>query len=456
MFKERPAKKRISTTETTEDATLDAKHQTMINRMTAKYDEIDQLKETLNEYKNQITKLNRQIEDISLHSISETDHTTDNKSKSELSERWDKLILLTDKMTDLERQVERLERKDDEIEYFNDAGKILFQYYDMVNNHEPSVATKQVKKQYQVHRCKTTKTIATRSVLDILNMCINNKDKKDIIDNKDETDDTTNDTKVNTNTVEDHDNIDNKMNKCDLIDMYLAKIDQSYLPASQNHLEAHMDKCVTCGGLLICVQQDGILFCQTCGYQEQMLIEQNRPIYRQVVNREASHYSYKRINHFNEWLSQIQGKESTDIPEEIFDKIVQEIKKEKINDTSKLTHAKMREILKRLKGNKYYEHLAYIMQRINNKPSPNFPPELEEKLRSMFKEIQAPFLKHCPPTRKNFLSYSYVIYKCLQLLGKDEYLRYFPLLKSREKLHLQDAIWRNICGELNWTVYASL
>ena len=71
-------------------------------------------------------------------------------------------------------------------------------------------------------------------------------------------------------------------------------------------------------------------------------------------------------------------------------------------------------------------------------------PELEEKLCIMFRDIQAPFLKHCPKDRKNFLSYSYVLYKFFQILGLNEYLKYFPLLKSREKLYLQDQIWKKI------------
>ena len=197
------------------------------------------------------------------------------------------------------------------------------------------------------------------------------------------------------------------------------------------------------------------MLCQECGYQELLLVEQNKPIYRQP-SKEASHFSYKRINHFNEWISQIQGKESTDIPEDIFEKIVSEIKKEKIHDCSKLSYHKMREILKKLKINKYYEHIHYIISRINGQPTPNFAPDLEEKLRTMFKEIQGPFLKHCPRDRKNFLSYSYVLYKFFQLLEKDEYLKHFPLLKSREKLHLQDQIWKKICEELNWQFIESI
>jgi hypothetical protein len=82
--------------------------------------------------------------------------------------------------------------------------------------------------------------------------------------------------------------------------------------------------------------------------------------------------------------------------------------------------------------------------------------ELEDTFKSMFMQIQDPFEKHCPPTRKNFLSYSYVFHKFCQLLELDELLVYFPLLKSREKLFEQDKIWKNICKELRWQFIPSL
>jgi hypothetical protein len=196
------------------------------------------------------------------------------------------------------------------------------------------------------------------------------------------------------------------------------------------------------------------MVCHECGHQEILLVEQNKPIHRQP-SKDTSHYSYKRINHFNEWLSQCQGQESTDISDEIFERILAEIKKEKIN-VARISFNKMKEILKKLKYNKYYEHIYYIIYRINGVPAPKFSQELEEKLRSMFKEIQAPFLRHCPPTRTNFMSYSFTIFKFLQLLDRDEYCKYFHLLKSREKLHQQDQVWKKICEELGWQFIESV
>jgi DNA-directed RNA polymerase subunit RPC12/RpoP len=239
--------------------------------------------------------------------------------------------------------------------------------------------------------------------------------------------------------------------KSTLVDEYLFITDKQHIKKI-NYDELEM--CPKCKKQMTCLQHDAIIICDNCGYQELLLVEQNRPILKQNT-KDTSHFSYKRINHFREWCNQVQGKESTDIPDEIFEKILHEIKKEKITDTRSITYNKMREILKRLRINKYYEHINYIINRINGIPTPQFSPELEEKLCNMFRDIQGPFLKHCPKDRKNFLSYSYVLYKFFQILGLYEYLKYFPLLKSREKLYIQDQIWKKICQELKYDFIAS-
>ena len=73
-----------------------------------------------------------------------------------------------------------------------------------------------------------------------------------------------------------------------------------------------------------------------------------------------------------------------------------------------------------------------------------------------FIAMQPAFEKHCPKDRKNFLSYSYCLYKFFQLLGFEDYLNSFTLLKGRDKLHRQDQIFRKICVELNWEFVPSI
>jgi ribosomal protein S27AE len=212
--------------------------------------------------------------------------------------------------------------------------------------------------------------------------------------------------------------------------------------------------CPKCNIGLTLVHSEGLQVCNQCGVTEYILIDSEKPSFREPPP-EVSYFAYKRINHFNEWLSQFQAKESTEIPTEIYQLILLEMKKERITDLNKITHTKIREYLKKLKLNKYYEHIPHILNKLNKKV-PLISKEVEEKLRHMFKEIQAPFMKICPPNRKNFLSYSYVLHKFVELLGLDHLKEGFPLLKSREKLHQQDQMWKEICKELNWMFIKSI
>jgi predicted metallo-beta-lactamase superfamily hydrolase len=56
------------------------------------------------------------------------------------------------------------------------------------------------------------------------------------------------------------------------------------------------------------------------------IIDHDRPSYKDPP-KEIATLQHIKWNHFNEWISQIQGKETTDIPEEVYDKILLEIKK---------------------------------------------------------------------------------------------------------------------------------
>jgi hypothetical protein len=161
-------------------------------------------------------------------------------------------------------------------------------------------------------------------------------------------------------------------------------------------------------------------------------------------------YSYKRENHFNEWINQFQAKEITTIPPNLIDDMRTELRKNKLHKQSDITQKRIHEFLKKLGYSKYYEHVPYITTLLHGTTPPTMSQELESRLRSMFHMIQKPFDKFCPDERTNFLSYSYVLYKFCELLGEDEYLQFFPLLKSREKLYKHDRIWKLITAELRW------
>jgi hypothetical protein len=213
----------------------------------------------------------------------------------------------------------------------------------------------------------------------------------------------------------------------------------------------HEKPCKGCGAMysriLDEIQSEEI--CSECGRSDTVMNMELGFKEEQEIEKTVT-YSYKRENHFNEWISQFQAKESTSVPDIVVNQLRAEFKKQKIKDLNEITHEKVKALLKKLNWAKYYEHVPYISTILNGIQPPTMPQELEDKLRLMFHKIQAPFEKHKPAQRKNFLSYSYTLYKLCELLGEDDYLPCFPLLKSKEKLYTQDEIWCKICKELSW------
>ena len=332
------------------------------------------------------------------------------KGKSNMTDNeLDKYFFLIDEIPKLEKELHNITSLKYENDYLLDTGNILFKYY------------------------SNTETVNTNKT----------KTKKNSIMNFLQEDD--NDSKLDNN---------EHQSRGEILDDYLTIIDKNHNKEFVNNTR-NINYCVHCNIELILNSAEALCECSQCGHVEFIILDSDKPSYKEPP-REVSYFAYKRINHFNEWLAQFQAKESTEIPNDVFDSIWVEIKKERITNMALLTQTKVRDILKKLRLNKYYEHVPHIINRLNGLPAPIMNRETEEKLRNMFKEIQIPFLKHCPKERKNFLSYSYVLHKFVQLLGYDQYLVNFPLLKSREKLHQQDIIWKEICEDLKWEFIRSI
>ena len=237
-----------------------------------------------------------------------------------------------------------------------------------------------------------------------------------------------------------------------IVQKYLSNIDESFI--DMNLFVKSTDVCQSCyKGELIPLDDEGVLICNVCAVSIPYLIENEKPSYKEPP-KEVCFYAYKKINHFKEILAQFQGKETTQIPDDVVEQIQQQIKKERIG-LEQLTHYKTKEILKKLGFNKYYEHIAFIKNKLGLKP-PVFSPELEDTLCNLFMEIQSPYSKTCPDFRVNFLNYYYVLFKFCELLGESQYLADIPMLKDREKLIEQDETWKKMCIELDWEFIATV
>lgn len=248
-------------------------------------------------------------------------------------------------------------------------------------------------------------------------------------------------------------------NRDKILEKYLAMVEPSAIKSGimpGSGIEPGWGCCPSCDVEMTFYQNEALLGCPSCGYEEFILVDSEKPSYKDPP-REITYFAYKKSNHFNEWLAQFQAKENTDIPADVIEAVVSELRKERISDPKRVKKEKIREILQKLKLSKMYDHVQQIKNRIQQQMTHlTLSKEMEEKLQHMFKEIQPAFIKYCPKGRSNFLSYPYVLYKLCQLLEMDEFLPCFQLLKSREKLYQQDQVWQKICEELGWQFIRSI
>jgi predicted nucleic acid-binding Zn-ribbon protein len=370
--------------------TLDAIHNQKVQTMLDQKRNLDSLKDQLRALKD---KINQTTSDIDIWRL-ERDAET------------------------LEKKIKSIENDSDLMDYYLRTGDILYNYYDMQDKIQTGNAT-----------FNTTKA-KPGSILAILEEVAQQEGHE-----------TKNTVVVPT--------AQKGLQRNQLLNEYLQLEDPAM---ARNNVEEYDDpwtNCEHCGNEMIMCLNEANLTCSKCGYQDFILVDSDKPSYKDPP-REVCYYAYKKINHFNEWLAQFQAKESTEIPAEIYDAILLQLKKERITNMSTLKPTKLREILRKMKASKYYEHIPHIINRLNGQNAPFMSREDEEKLRHMFREIQPSFKKHRPQGRRNFLSYGYILYKFCELLEMDEYLSCFPLLKNRDKLYLQDRTWQKICEDMGW------
>ena len=220
---------------------------------------------------------------------------------------------------------------------------------------------------------------------------------------------------------------------------------------------AHGDFCVNCDNVQLQRDTDATLICPQCGASV-VVYDATASAVSWGDDMDYASFQYKRVNHFHEWLNTSMAKQCVDIPDDVLQSVMQRLAREKIRP-EQIDAACVRNVLKELKLRKYYEHSLLLSCRLTGRSPPRLSPAQEEQLKSLFSKIQAPFERvrdKLAPDRKNFLSYSYVLYKFCELLGLDEFRENFALLKGKDKLHKQDVLFKAICEELDWAFVPSV
>lgn len=272
------------------------------------------------------------------------------------------------------------------------------------------------------------------------------------------------------NNISNRDNDDDKLfeiykQKISLTNEYMQIVDPHYnfnYGTTDNDICKEDIICLKCNILLD--TDNGFYVCHSCGFCKIGLEQSTEPSYKELQDYiYKPQFTYQKETHLDDWLRRFQSKENRIIEQSILDKVILEAKKQRISDLNLLTEEKVKSFLKKLNLNDYYDNVIAIINRINGRPPFQLTVEIENKIKTMFRQIQEPFIKHKPPSRKNFLSYAYILYQFFKILGLNEFAKYFPLLKSADKLRQQDEIFKKIVADMaeidksiNWVFYPTI
>jgi hypothetical protein len=211
-------------------------------------------------------------------------------------------------------------------------------------------------------------------------------------------------------------------------------------------------RCADRAALLLCAARS-IMSCPRCGYQVAFLdATSSSTSFDEVIDYSA--YSYKRVNHYMMHLTLVQGKEAHRVPDEVLEATMADLyDRQGVRRPEEITQRRVRETLRRLRLRKAYDHVAQVAHRLSGIRPPRLAPAVEEQLRNLFLQMQPAFQRHAPKTRTNFLSYGFVLYRSFQILGLHHMLDSITLLKGRDKLEANDAIFRKMCEENGWPIF---
>ena len=108
-------------------------------------------------------------------------------------------------------------------------------------------------------------------------------------------------------------------------------------------------------------------------------------------------------------------------------------------------------ILKRNELAMYKDSIFFIYLKLNGGSFPHITTKEYNTILNMF-NVESIYDKYKPNDRKSFLNYSFVLKKLLIMLGKVEYAKYIPQLKTHSKRKELERVWELITKDHEWAV----
>lgn len=287
----KPISKTISKSTISNDnnITIDAKHSDMINYFKGLQDSIPTLKEELKtliaEYNNKDTNRKTDIDYIIYR---------DN---------------LKEKIVEIKNKINSIINNEEMNKYYLDVGLLLHSYYENIensknidNNHSENFEENLINYDNFDEEMSEDESINEEPKKDNYKSVINffqNRENNETEDTEKEKEvvNGKNDGVYTSMKISDFVKEETRFKKKDFLDEYLQKIDPNY--EAKVKIDINICKCPGCSTEMTLYPSDGIQICENCGIQENILIESDKPSFKDPP-MEVCYFSYRRINHYNE------------------------------------------------------------------------------------------------------------------------------------------------------------
>lgn len=278
-----------------DNITIDAKHNEMVNYFKNLNDSTsilkDELKKLVNEYNNKdVTRKNDM--DYILY-------------RNDLRE----------KINEIKHKINSISNNDELNKYYLDVGILLHSYYENMEQSKSSNNNSEKFEENLLNYEQLSDEDNDDEVLEVISKkenyksvlnFFNDRENKELIENNDLENidvneiinENKNDGVYTSMKISDFVKKESTFKKKDALDEYLQKIDPKYI--SKIKIDTNIFKCPLCSTEMTLYPSDGIQICENCGNQENILIESDKPSFKDPP-LEVCYFSYKRINHYNEF-----------------------------------------------------------------------------------------------------------------------------------------------------------
>ena len=195
------------------------------------------------------------------------------------------------------------------------------------------------------------------------------------------------------------------------------------------------------------------LVCTKCGLCEYYPVYVSS--YNHTMQLSRRKCIYKRYDNFKVILNQFFYCGKRVVPDDVMVAI-----KDEIRDGTNilypyeipLTIPILECILKRNILSTYNNNIYCIYFKLSGLPTPHITTKEYNMMLKVFDVVSSIYDKYRPSNRKSFLNYSFVLKKLLIMLGKVEYAKYIPKLKTHSKQKELERLWCLITKDPEWAV----